>query len=493
MSSTADVRHLRSEMRRWRRSRADTSLLEVAQEAYVVVLSVVVLGSMTGSVLVNLSARADLACVTSTCLAARAALPWLGVVAALAVVLALGRLLGPILATPPAAAWLLSTPLDRTGLLRRQLAVGATVAMLGAALVAGVTGSLAGYDGGSLAVFTAGAGGLAAAGHGWAALRQGRGGVGPVAVGLAALGWCCLLLLAGGQRLGLPVLVVPMPGLWAFGLLGLLMAATVLLAAARRLRGLHRSDLVAGGRLGPALSGALAVLDLALLHDVLLDHRWRRRSTTGSVRSVRTRARGRWAVVARDAVRVRRSPGTVAVLAGTLVVPYLMVALGLGRATVVLTGAAGFLGALALGTTLRLLTRTRDWARMLPWRDPWSYAVGLVVPGVVLLLWGWAAAPALATVLDLGWPTALLVASAVAAAALAGMVRWVTARPPDYGRPLVSSPAGAVPPTLPGAVLRGFDVVLLVSLPTLVWPDAMGALGALVIAGVTLAALATRS
>jgi hypothetical protein len=74
-----------------------------------------------------------------------------------------------------------------------------------------------------------------------------------------------------------------------------------------------------------------------------------------------------------------------------------------------------------------------------------------------------------------GWSDAALVGPAVGAIGLASGVRWIAARPPDYSRPLVSTPAGGVPTNLYGSVLRGFDVLLLTVTPMLISPTAVGA------------------
>ena len=53
----------------------------------------------------------------------------------------------------------------------------------------------------------------------------------------------------------------------------------------------------------------------------------------------------------------------------------------------------------------------------------------------------------------------------------------MTGRPPDYAKPLVSTPAGAVPTNLYGSVLRGFDVLLVAVTPVLFAPTAGGRRG----------------
>jgi hypothetical protein len=113
---------------------------------------------------------------------------------------------------------------------------------------------------------------------------------------------------------------------------------------------------------------------------------------------------------------------------------------------------------------MRVLTRTPGLARMLPFPASQSRAAALVVPGSCLLVYGILAVSATPNPIP------------IALGALAAGTRWVTGRPPDYGRPLVSTPAGAVPANLYGSALRGFDVALLTGLPLLIPGSNGGAL-----------------
>lgn len=44
-------------------------------------------------------------------------------------------------------------------------------------------------------------------------------------------------------------------------------------------------------------------------------------------------------------------------------------------------------------------------------------------------------------------------------------VRWISAKPADYSGPIVATGVGAMPPGLIFSLLRGFDMVALVTLP----------------------------
>jgi hypothetical protein len=106
----------------------------------------------------------------------------------------------------------------------------------------------------------------------------------------------------------------------------------------------------------------------------------------------------------------------------------------------------------------------------------------LVVPGTALLLFGLATAPALHHAIGTTWPRSGELGLVVGVCGLAAAVRWVTGRPPDYARPLVSTPAGGVPTNLYGSILRGFDILLVTTAPVLFSPTGGGAVVSLALA-----------
>jgi hypothetical protein len=176
-----------------------------------------------------------------------------------------------------------------------------------------------------------------------------------------------------------------------------------------------------------------------------------------------------------DLVRLRRTPQAPLLLAGAVVVPYAVQASGAGRLTVLLAALAGFLAVLPMLGALRVLTRTPGILRMLPFPAASARLATVLVPGALAVLFGLASGPALHTALTLPLPSAMLCGLAVGLTALASAVRWVTGRPPDYNRPLVSTPAGGVPTNLYGSAVRGFDVLLLCTAPLLMLPTVTGA------------------
>ena len=92
----------------------------------------------------------------------------------------------------------------------------------------------------------------------------------------------------------------------------------------------------------------------------------------------------------------------------------------------------------------------------------------MVVPAALAVIWALAAAPAFMGLLgDVpadpvgGFFTSLVTAVAGFIAA----VRWVSAKPADYSTPMVAVGIGAMPPGMLFSILRGIDMVALITLP----------------------------
>ncbi len=491
MSGRSEVRELRGDIRHWRHGRVDTKIIDALGDAYVLVFATSLLGSMVVSVVVNLRLVSDERCTTGGCHEARTLLPWLVGLSVLALVLSVARLFGPVFVPPAVGSWLLGTPIDRAAVLRPRLLWTAALAALTGGLLAAGASTLGGFGPAPLLAFTGAVSVLALAGVGLAALSQaGRG------TGARLLTWL-LGLLVWMALVGVAVHVGPtsappssLPGggwlvVTVVGLAGL----AVLLLAVRRLGRLRTHDVAPGGSLAPGLSGALATLDLALVYDVLLAHRW---NAHDAVRSRRGGPSGRAALVWCDLSRLRRSPQAVVLLAAAVVVPYAAEAAGAGRVVVLVSALAGFAAGLPLLTGLRVVTRTPSLARAMPFPVSVTRQSALAVPGTAMLLFGLATFPALGHGLALTWADSIVLGLAVGACALAGAVRWVTGRPPDYSRPLVTTPAGGVPTNLYGSIVRGFDILLLTTAPMLFSPTVGGAFFSLAAAFSVLSYLAGR-
>ena len=138
-----------------------------------------------------------------------------------------------------------------------------------------------------------------------------------------------------------------------------------------------------------------------------------------------------------------------------------------------------------------MVTRTPSLERALPF-NPSTRIATLTVPAVALALYGLLCAAAVHGSVDVGWADAVLLSLTVGVSALAGATRWVTGRPPDYTKPLVSTPMGGVPTNLYGSVVRGFDVLLLTTAPLLLLPTLTGALASLAFSAGVLSYLVGR-
>ncbi|NYD43301.1 DUF6297 family protein [Nocardioides panaciterrulae] len=470
---STEVRELRAEIRHWRRGRATARLVDVLSDAYVALLAVAMFGSALVNVVLNVRRAAGAACVAAGCLEARTVLPWVTGVAGVVLVLALARLFGPVFVSPAVDSWLMTAPVDRGSVLRPRLLGAVGIALVGGGLVAAGASAVAAFPGAALLSFTFSAALLSAVAVCLAALSQSAGGVVARLLTwvLVAAVWGGLLVLALGRA---PVADPPVGSpAWVTGVLVAAALTLALLAlAVRRLPRLRRRDVAAGGALAPGVSGALASLDLALAFDVVVAHRW---TGHGSVRPRRGGPSGAAALVWLDLTRVRRSPQTVLLLVAAVVVPYATETAGGGRVVVLVAALTGFLTGLPLLTGVRALTRTPSIARAMPFPAATTRMATLAVPAGLLAAYGLATAGALDGSLGVDPGHAVVFGVVVGAAALAAATRWVTGRPPDYSKPLVTTPAGAVPTNLYGSAARGFDVLVLTTAPVLISPTGKGA------------------
>ncbi|CUR54133.1 membrane hypothetical protein [metagenome] len=428
---------------------------------------------MLGAILVNVIRTigdiSDTLCTSSGCLGARFLLPYLVAAAAVTLVLAGSRLFGPVFVPPAVGSWLVTAPVARTALLRPRLLGTALVAVLGSAALSLTGGVLGGMAVEAVLALLASTVLLAVLTVSLGAVDQTRGGDRiRVATGVVALGvWGGLLVTA----LGLLPARQPTgstPSSWWLGLIVAIVLVTVaLVLGVRSLDRLRQRQITPGGALVPSLSGALAGLDLALVNDVLLAHRWRAR---GSVSSRRGGRSGLSALVWPELVRALRSPHQVVTVGAVVVVPYAATTAGAGRGVLVVAGLSGFLAAVPTLTGLRVLERTPGLRRNLPFGNRQVRAAALVVPGVLLLAYGLAIAPALHGSTGVPLSQTVMLGIATGLAALTAATRWMTGRPPDYSKPLVSTPAGGVPTNLYGSVVRGADVLLVTLAPMLLSP-----------------------
>lgn len=278
--------------------------------------------------------------------------------------------------------------------------------------------------------------------------------------------WILLLAAASGRA------ELPPPGVsdtsWLVGLtvgaaLMIGLAVVLALGSDRDLARVRRRTLAETESTWPSLSGALASFDLGLMYDVLLARRW---STAASVRSRRGGPKGAMALVHRDLLRAARAPQPWILLLILLVVPYALAAAEAGRGVMLGTSLTALLVGPSLCAGLRVVTRTEGLVVMLPFRRRTVLTAHLLVPGLGLMAYALLAAPALLTIAEP--PEAVGLSVATGLVGVAATARWVCARPPDFARPLVSTPAGGVPTGLVANLARGIDVWLVAGLPLLI-------------------------
>lgn len=466
-----DEKQLLLLMEDWRKGRATRNLRQAISDAYVAAFTFVMLAAMLISVIIKAQGIAS-ECASGTCQAARGLLPWSALAAALAFTLAASRMFGPVLASAAEGFWLMDAPISRAKVLVRRLwlAIGVALGMGLAvgALVAALTGSS------PLAIVGwALAAGLGAAGlTAFAAAEQGAERTLAVQIvqwivslaGLATLmmvvgtaaGWFTLSVTDQlGEELAFAVA--------GFGLVLMIGAGVI---ARSRLNRIRRARLTSGGSLVSGMQGAMFALDFGLVRDILVE---RDAVNRGHVRPTRGVGYGLRALVMRDVQRLWRFPKPFFLLAASVIVPYAIQALGL-RALNPSISALVLMGALIpFFASLRVLSRTGGLARCLPFSTAQIRTAASIVPGVLALVWAIAAAPAF---IGIGSSTphrapieGTLFSIAAGLAGFVGAVRWVSAKSADYSSPMISTGFGAMPPGLMFNLIRGFDMVALITFP----------------------------
>ena len=480
-ASRREVLELRRQAREWRRGRADTTLMEVLSDAYIALFATTMLSAMAISAIHQTRLSITDSCTTAECSDARFSSAWVCIAAMLAVTLAAGRIVGPVQVSPAEGSWLLATPVDRAAVLRPRLALVAVVSAMASGVVGATASTLAGFGPPAIGIVAAGAmaSGLGAAML--AALAQPRSGrlTRMLSWLLGGATWVALVFIAADV---MPSAPTSAPWTTAAGAVvaGAIWVAAVglLIAGARALSRIHRNRLVPGGALLANLSGALAGLDLTMMYDILVAQKWLVRAT---VRPVRSGPKGPWALVWRDVIRLRRSVPSLLILAGAVVVPYLVDAVDLGTLVVLAGALTLFVTGVPVCSALRTTSRNPGLVRCFPMPAATVRGACLVVPAAATVVWSLAALPAVHAGTSATWGASISIAVAMAMTALAAMARWLLAPPPNYAQGLLSSPAGGIPPGLAFSLLRGFDVVILATAPILISPTSTGALVSLLL------------
>ena len=467
-----DGRQVRKLTRRSSAHRADTTLMARVMDAWSTIASVGIGLAVLGGWLASL--RVDIATRSPT---AGAGLPGTVTVAVAAVVAVAGLVslldrLGPISASPAAAAWWLPLPAGRRGLLRGEL-VRLTGTGLVVTAVTAATLSLALADTTSSGTVGTVLGATATAGAlvGAVVLLQtrGRGGrlapaAGAVAAAVSAAGIACAAVPAALGAVADSSWGLPSPG--PLEITGVASVAVLLLALADRGLGrLGAGQLRAVGATSSYAAASALSLDTRELGRALAAVP--RRPPRRSLRFRRVR-RPWQAIVAADLALIGRSPGQV----GRLVVAAALVVLaartdGIDRLPVVVWAGLvlGWLAAaVAVGSPARSAQAQPALDRLLPLSTAGLIGARAVTPALLLTVMCGASG----ALVGLGSGAA----GAWAALALAAVPSWTAAtlrgayRPElDWSGPVMSTPMGVLPVGVGATLLHGLDVGVLGALP----------------------------
>ncbi len=466
-----DEGQLRLLVRDWRRGRADRNLLQAIQDGYIMVFAVLLIGAMLVNSVIH-AQQSVAGCDTPACSAARDLLPWSAAASFLALSLVAARMFGPVLASTAEGFWILDGDVDRRKVLSGRLVAAVTIALVGGAGMGALVAALVG--GGAPEILT------------WS-LATGFGCFGLVAFAAAEQGverrWITSLLLWLVGLLGVVGLVIlvgigadllpsqPLEALslqiaWLVAAVGLLLGLGSIVPAWLRLRQLRRQRLTSGGALLSGMQGAAFGLDFALMRDILMEHQARLK---GFVQPTRGAGGGVWAIVLRDLQRLWRHPRPLVLWVASMAVPYGVAALGVDVLNPALSALVLMAALIGFCNSLRVLTRSKGLQRCFPFSMTQIRQATMVVPAGLALIWAVATMPAFGGYftgsLDLmhGFSQSLICAAAGVLAAF----RWVTAKPANYGGPIVSVGVGALPPGMMFSIFRGIDIVSLVTLPLL--------------------------
>lgn len=471
-----DEKQLKLLMRDWRRGRADRNILEALQDAYVMVFGVVLIGAMLISAIVQAQQKVS-GCASEQCLAARGLLPWAAVAGVLAFSLVACRMFGPIVASAAEGFWLMDAAVDRRRLLTGRLVGALAAAFVAGALFGALVAALTGSTLANIGIWALAAGFGAFGLTAFAAAEQGveRGWITRTLqwiVGLVAVATLVALVgIAAGWLSAGPLQQLSVEFAYLIAGAGLLLGLVSLGLAVVRLRNIRRQRLTAGSSLIAGMQGAAFAMDFALVRDILVEHNAKER---GHVRPTRGSGLGTTALIMRDVQRLWRSPLPLVFWLASMVVPYAIQALGIAQLNPPISALVLLAALIGFCNSLRVLTRTKGLQRCFPFSPGQIRTAVMVVPAVMALIWAAATAPAFIGVLGgvrVDPVTGVTAALITGIAGLLGAIRWVSAKPADYGGPIVAVGVGAMPPGMLFSMLRGIDMVALVTLPIVFgWP-----------------------
>ncbi len=480
-------RELTGMIRDWRRGRATKTIGQVLSDGYVAVFAAVMIIAMLGGAVWKVQADAS-QCTSDTCVVGRSLLPWVAMGAAFALTALAAKIFGPVVASAAEGFWLMDAPIRRGRLLVRRFIGVVVAAGLIAAVIGGLLAALTGYE--------------------WAQIWQWM-----LAMGIGAAG--LIAVAASEQTFGRSWLVTTLQ--WIFGFIAVGTLAIIVSVAANwmgltqaslpdshsvawvavaggvllilcgalglsRLGMIHRARLVSGGSLVSGMQGAAFAMDFGLMRDILVE---RAAMVLGHVRPKRGKGTAGQALVWREFQRLGRYPRRMLLVVVSIVVPYATGALGFDSFSPFISALILLIGFVPLLGSMRIMTRTKGLARTLPLSNPQIRKAMATVPAVVALVWAVAATPAFYGISGEHYaslPQAFITSALTAAAGLLAAIRWVTAKPPNYAVPMMQTGFGAMPPTMIFNIVRGIDVVVLVTGPMLLgWAWWISAIIALIV------------
>jgi hypothetical protein len=448
------VHDVRTRLRQVRRTHSDRTIGELLTDVYLVTFLVVLYGG-SGAVLL----KRHLAKPAGGPVGLETTRAWL-VIALLVTVAILAwrglRTVGPLLTTPAAQTWCLSTPIDRGDWLRLPL-----VFVLGAAAVAGaVVGVFATWLGLATspwwAAFTAAATGVAVAALSVVAQSRRHGRterIRPSDIALLA----SLVLVTGAVVTRVTHITEGPPNIPApvFAGLAVVIAGLSVRSALHSLGRVDRAALAGGAALAGAAVTAVVMLDPSLFSGLVESRRWR---AARGVHSRRWIAGGRqWVLFQADVRRQwRRRSGLIA-WAALILAPYAVGVFSpaaIGSARII----AGYLAGERLAAGLRLVARSPSLRRQLGGSDTDLKLIHMAVPTLGTLLW-WIASLGAGAV-----PSSQLLGIVLVVGSVAAVYRTATRPPMSYDTGTANTPMGPIPTTILRRLLRGPDLVAILVL-----------------------------
>ncbi len=478
----ADEASIKALMKDWRRGRATRTVWNMITDGYVALFSCAIVMAMIVSGLLSVQQSAA-GCHDISCQIARHLLPLVAFFASICATCAAARLFGPVIASSAEGSWLLSAPMRRNVLLKKRLYASVFCAVVASSLLTALIAMLSG-----LALYKVG----------WWALLSAAGGGGVIALLAIAQAYqrlwpyrliqtvssvlliLTLIAVVASSRGWIKTVFIHRDALLIAGVfIVLTLAIAAVVIATFHLGKMPRSRLMSGSALLQGMQGAMFALDFSLMRDILVQRRWH---DIGSVRPQSGRGVGRQALIMREILRLRRSPLSLVSIAISTVIPYALWGLGLGNLTWPLTAIVMMYLFMPLLGSMRVLARSKGLARCFPMSTRDINRGLSIIPALVAIIWTIAITPARLVIGQESLTEESLwhAFSASLITAIAGLIasmRWVTARSADYSTPMVATGFGALPPGLMINLIRGFDMVALITIPLILgWPSFTSAL-----------------